>query len=210
MNCQNCGIPLETNALFCSHCGKPVKRDGDELGSESPAAPTYNTKIDRGYSRYTFVVSLVLMIILALNLLNSFATMQTLNEQLEILSTQLSDHELALFSKVIGVAKVEMVFIFLLFATTLTLMSVAGKIRKNAKNHYEQPAHIFKTQLYVSVAALLVSVAFVIYEIVAMSTFNSVMAELNLQLSLDITILVAPIAIAGLLIPTVLKSYRAR
>ena len=43
MYCNNCGAELDGDALFCTQCGAPVDRGGQEVSAAEPAPATEET-----------------------------------------------------------------------------------------------------------------------------------------------------------------------
>lgn len=203
MNCKHCSQPITDNAAFCPNCGNPIEKDI----YERPSSTTYSQQLTRqGYSKYIFVVSLVLMIILVVNLITSFNSLDTLQLQIQSLSSSLTSTQLGLFNKMITLAQVETAFVFLNFALTLSLMIIAAMLRKKAKMNMAPQKPLLKAQFYLSIAAVAGGVIFVIYEIIVMQKLNSIAAELGVDSTAGISYLILPITFVGLLIPCIFKS----
>ncbi|MFA5687266.1 MAG: zinc ribbon domain-containing protein [Bacilli bacterium] len=203
MNCKNCSYPLKESDSYCPNCGSPVEKDI----YQRPTKTNSNRQVfGQSYSKYIFVVSLVLMIILVLNLSTAFNSLSGLKGEIQANASSLTSEQLSLFNKMLTLSQVETAFIFLNFGATLTLMIIAAMLRKKAKLNVAPEEALLKTQFYLSIAAVALGTIFVIYEIIALQKLNDIANQLGAAVHFGFSYLVLPITFVALLIPCIFKS----
>ncbi len=217
MKCPICQSEIEDNSLYCPKCGARI------LANQTPqSAPAVHTmdlygrpivfkNYGKYYSRYIFVVSLVLMILGAIGWIIGLASSSSLAGQLALYGSYLTPTELALYNRLLTLMRGENWLILGGFATTLILMIFAVVLKRRTQDSNNEASVLkqVKIQLGAAIAALVLAVAFVIYEAIAIDTIPSIVAALGLDLATGPTALIIPAAKAGLLIPAVVISFKS-